>query len=111
MNWLKRRLMPLKKALDKWLAAETEDQTETVEVQEEREIAPPISPSPAPNIDHNPGINCPQCANKFPVSIEILLTSHAIYCPACNLNLELNREKSKEALEAMEKVYRATQKH
>lgn len=114
MNWLKRRLIPLKRVLDKWLAEETEIQTEiqtkTEEIQEEREITPPISPTPATNIDRNPGINCPQCGHKFPVSIEILLTSQAIYCPACNLKLELNREKSKEALEAMEKVYRAINK-
>lgn len=111
MNWLKRKLLPIKRALDKWLAEESQIQTEiqpkTKEIQEEREITPPISPPPATNIDRNPGINCPQCGHKFPVSIEILLSLQPIYCPSCNLKLELNKEKSKEALEAMEKMWRA----
>lgn len=96
--------MPLKRGLDKWLSEEKVEQETKTEL---------VQPSPKPqtaSFDRSPGINCPKCGHKFPVTIEQLLTSESIICPSCALKLELNKEKSKEALEAMEKLYKTLKK-
>ena len=92
--------MPLKKGLDKWLVEEKDEQ-----VKKQNEVVHPDMQPQLATFDRSPGINCPKCAHKFPVTIEQLLASNFIICPSCALRLELNREKSKEALEAMEKLF------
>lgn len=50
------------------------------------------------------GLNCPQCGNFIETTIFQLLTSRAIQCPHCHLQLMIDRGKSKQALDALQKV-------
>lgn len=50
------------------------------------------------------GLNCPQCGGFIETTIFQLLTSHAIQCPHCHLRLTIDRGKSKQALDALQKV-------
>lgn len=60
--------------------------------------------TPAVSISKNPGLNCPECTNRIPVDIKMLIHSNAITCPSCNLELEVDREKSEGALAALSKL-------
>lgn len=62
------------------------------------------NPTPAVSISKNPGLNCPECATRIPVDIKMLLQSNAITCPSCSLELEVDREKSEGALNALSKL-------
>ncbi|MBI5179432.1 MAG: hypothetical protein HZA04_09275 [Nitrospinae bacterium] len=61
-------------------------------------------------MDPNPGLGCPQCGFRIPISIQMLLSGQPIGCPACHLELRVNREESKETLNALEKVAEAIAK-
>jgi hypothetical protein len=51
-----------------------------------------------------PGLPCPSCGLRFPVSIEGLLSDQPITCPACGLALTVHREKSEDSLKALRRV-------
>jgi len=53
---------------------------------------------------HQPGFNCPECSYFIPIDLTILLSSNPIRCPACLLELHLNREESQEGLAAIQKI-------
>jgi predicted nucleic acid-binding Zn-ribbon protein len=63
-----------------------------------------------PEASHGPpGLPCPACGLRFPVSIEALLSDLPIACPACGLALSVHREKSEESLDALRRVREAIQ--
>lgn len=45
-----------------------------------------------------PGLDCPECGARIPVTMEMLLHETAIECGNCGLKLAVDREKSKESL-------------
>lgn len=60
-----------------------------------------MSPNPQ---QQRTGLNCPQCGEFIETSILQLLTSHALVCPRCRLRLNIDRNKSRQAFEALRKV-------
>jgi transcription elongation factor Elf1 len=50
------------------------------------------------------GFNCPVCNGFIPVSMQQLLMEERLVCPQCSLEIKLNSEKSKKALDALEKA-------
>lgn len=53
------------------------------------------------------GLNCPQCGQFIETTIFQLLTSRAIQCSHCHLRLTIDRGKSRQALDALQKVQMA----
>lgn len=51
-----------------------------------------------------PGLKCPICKELIPVIMQQLLYGDALVCPHCGLRLIINKPKSKQALEALEKI-------
>lgn len=56
------------------------------------------------------GFNCPICNVLIPVSAMELLTSQWISCPACNLELIIDKAQSRKALDLLEKVEQSRDK-
>ena len=56
------------------------------------------------------GLTCPQCGGFIPLTTIQLLMGDGIVCPHCGLRLTINHKPSERALEALEKVKRATKK-
>lgn len=54
-----------------------------------------------------PGVNCPRCKQFIPTSIMELLSAAFLRCPHCGLRMDIDRQKSKLALEALKKVNNA----
>ncbi len=50
------------------------------------------------------GLACPQCGEFIETTILQLLTSHALVCPKCRLRLNIDKQKSKQAFNALRKV-------
>ena len=59
------------------------------------------------NNNHAPGVPCPQCKNRIPVSIPILLAHSAIFCNNCGIKLTIDKENSQDGLEQLEKLHKA----
>lgn len=55
------------------------------------------------------GIKCPQCGTFIETTIFQLITAQALKCPACHLELNIDRMKSKPAFDALRKVQQAQQ--
>lgn len=55
-----------------------------------------------------PGLNCPQCGRFIETSISELLTAKGLVCPYCKLQLTINKQESKRALEILEDVEKAS---
>lgn len=53
------------------------------------------------------GINCPQCTFFIPLTITDLLYRDGVVCPCCSLTLTTNKEASRQALEALQRVQHA----
>lgn len=53
------------------------------------------------------GLHCPQCKTFIETSIFQLLTSNALVCPNCLLQLQIDRFKSRQAFDALRKVQAA----
>ncbi|AFL83176.1 hypothetical protein Belba_0518 [Belliella baltica DSM 15883] len=66
--------------------------------------------TPSISISKNPGLKCPECSTRIPISIQTLLTSNGVTCPNCDLELEIDKEKSEGALHALEKLQSGIQK-
>ncbi len=52
-----------------------------------------------------PGLVCPQCQNKIPVSILNLLQDSAVLCPYCNLELKIDQQQSQASLSKLKNFY------
>lgn len=62
------------------------------------------NPTPSVSISKNPGLNCPECGIRIPINIQMLLSSNAVICPSCSLELEIDKDKSESALQALGKL-------
>ncbi len=49
----------------------------------------------------SPGLPCPRCGHHIATSLELLLANRPFYCSGCGLQITLDREKSKGALDAL----------
>lgn len=56
------------------------------------------------NNQRQPGLSCPQCQRFIPTSITELLSARGLCCPHCGLELTINRQESKRAMEILQKV-------
>lgn len=57
-----------------------------------------------------PGLICPQCGFRIQVTIELLLNNPSIRCGSCGLLLDIDQEKSKAALTALQNAYQHIKK-
>ena len=57
-----------------------------------------------------PGMKCPQCGFFIPTTIAELLTAGYLRCPHCQLQLNIDRQKSAPAMKALAKVDEAQQR-
>lgn len=80
--------------------------------------AVPAAPPSGPMIAQEPGLTCPRCLHRIPVSIGMLLSGGPVICSRCFLQLGIDRERSKESLAALstldqrlEQARRMTQEH
>ena len=81
----------------------------------EKEPIAPKEPEKSPTADKGkevpykpqgqPGLVCPQCQNKIPVSILNLLQDSAIMCPYCNLELKIDQQQSQGSLSKLKDFY------
>lgn len=55
-------------------------------------------------ISRQPGLVCPECSFKIPISIDMLLSEGPIICPSCKLNLNVEKEASKPILDRLRKL-------
>ena len=55
-----------------------------------------------------PGLKCPRCSQFIPTTISELLSAPALVCPYCGLELSINRNESKQAMEILKEVDNAT---
>lgn len=53
------------------------------------------------------GMKCPQCGAFIETSVFELLTMQALECPDCHLKLNIDRTKSRPAMDALRKVQQA----
>lgn len=54
-----------------------------------------------------PGVPCPECHFRIPVTIPMLLSNATIFCNCCGLKLSVDHEKSKEGLEMLQDLHKA----
>jgi len=62
------------------------------------------APTPGPQ---RVGLNCPQCKAFIETTMLQLITANALICPNCRLRLNIDRMKSRQAIEALRKVQAA----
>jgi DNA-directed RNA polymerase subunit RPC12/RpoP len=55
-------------------------------------------------VNQAPGLACPQCGFRIQVAINDLLNNRSIRCSSCGLELDVDREKSRAALNALENL-------
>ena len=53
---------------------------------------------------HMSGMQCPNCGNFIPTSIQQILFSGSLFCPTCGLRINIDKRKSDKALKILEKV-------
>lgn len=56
------------------------------------------------NPQQKTGLNCPVCGAFIPTTITELITAGSLLCPYCGLRLNIDREASHRALDALRKV-------
>jgi predicted amidophosphoribosyltransferase len=61
-------------------------------------------------LNQSPGLICPQCGFRIHLTIELLLNNPSICCSECGLELSIDQEKSKAALNALQRAYRKARK-
>ena len=59
-------------------------------------------------LQQTPGLKCPQCGQFIPTTISELLSAPALVCPYCGLELSINRNESKQAMDILKEVDNAT---
>jgi transcription elongation factor Elf1 len=67
----------------------------------------PAAPAASPPAQKPPGLDCPKCRFRMPVSIQMLLSGQPVVCPSCGLRLTIERERSKACLDELRKVHDA----
>ena len=63
-----------------------------------------VEKTPEVEISRTPGINCPECSTRLIVSIAHLVNLHPVVCSNCGLELVIDPEKSKGALDSLRKL-------
>lgn len=53
------------------------------------------------------GFNCPVCKGFIPIAMTQLLNAEDITCPHCRLEIRINKEGSRKAIDALGKVHEA----
>ncbi|RGN51175.1 MULTISPECIES: hypothetical protein [unclassified Bacteroides] len=53
------------------------------------------------------GLNCPVCGAFIPATITQLITVSSLSCSHCGLRLDIDREASRKAIDALTKVRKA----
>ncbi len=62
------------------------------------------------NPSTTPGVPCPDCNFRIPVTIPMLLMNDAIFCNSCGLKLSIDREQSEEGLKLLQNLNEAVEK-
>lgn len=57
-----------------------------------------------PSQEHKPGLACPECGFFINMSIEDVLYKSGIQCAHCGLKLTMQRNMSKDALQALQNL-------
>ncbi len=60
--------------------------------------------TPVVEVSRQPGLTCPECNTRIPISINSLLQQAPVICPGCQLILEVDAQQSKGALSALQKL-------
>lgn len=55
------------------------------------------------------GLKCPVCGAFISTTISQLITAEALSCPFCGLKLDIDREASRNAIQALTKIQNAQQ--
>ena len=63
-----------------------------------------LAPHLNATVSQQPGLNCPKCAFKIPITIPMLLSGQPVYCTNCFLKLEVDQEKSGESISVLQKL-------
>lgn len=63
-----------------------------------------VEPTPQVEISRTPGINCPECKTRLVVSIQHLIQYQPVVCYNCGLELMIDQDKSKAAIESLRKL-------
>ena len=63
-----------------------------------------IEKTPEVEISRTPGINCPECSTRLVVSISHLVNLQPVICPSCGLELIIDSEKSKGAIDSLKRL-------
>ena len=71
----------------------------------------PKNPKIQHSSQHMPGMQCPNCGNFIPTSIQQILFSSSLYCPTCGLRINIDKRKSDKALKILDKVDEAQKKY
>ncbi len=59
---------------------------------------------PVVEVSRDPGLRCPECATHIHVTIADLLYVGSVVCPTCHLVLEVDKERSHGAIDALAKL-------
>ena len=57
-----------------------------------------------------PGLECPQCGFRIQATLETLFKDLAVCCGSCGLELFIDQQKSKPAIDALEDLYKNIEK-
>ena len=57
------------------------------------------------------GMPCPNCQNFIPISMHQLMSMNSIFCPVCGLRLDINKNSSERAREALRKLKEIKKEH
>ena len=60
-------------------------------------------------LNQAPGLECPQCGFRIQITFETLFEDLAVCCSICGLELFIDQQKSKPAIDALEDLYRSMQ--
>jgi len=64
----------------------------------------PEETMPVVEVSRDPGLRCPECATHIRVTIADLLYVGSVVCPTCHLVLEVDKERSHGAIDALAKL-------
>ncbi len=69
------------------------------------EAAVPVpEPTPVVEVSKQPGLSCPECGTRIPISFDNLLRQVPVVCQGCQLVLHVDPQQSKGALSALQKL-------
>ena len=51
-----------------------------------------------------PGLDCPQCSHRIPMTIPLLLSGRPFFCQGCGLKIEVDSQKSSYVLDRLQNL-------